>query len=185
MLTCNLNLASLTWHLHTPQANMVGIMCTVFYLIIIGFAESSTPNGVFQLFLGVILIGICGGMLVFLLLSLLVFPQSATRTAISEMQNALQAVADLHSATWDVLAQCDWMRSPAASAILLRSSTSQVVSDHSLSRVDRSKRKPPSMLAIDGEAAQRVEDAISAFVAATQAVEDCLVVAENELFAGR
>ena len=83
--------------------------------------------------------------------SVLIFPKSATGTALSELRNALKAAADLHMANWEVLQGSSWVH--AAPPSILRPSvihsgsfvTSPVAS---ATKVRRSLQRPLNIFTI-------------------------------------
>lgn len=161
------------------------MICIVCYITVVGFANSTPAQGALNLWLGLFLVGFCGGILVTIVLSLLVFPKSATGMTISEIRKALQAASDLHSATWEVLEQSEWMKSPTSQSLLRPPAASITGSPIDGEEQPPSHGRQTAELGEDRTASQRVEDAVSAFVMACQTAEDCMVIAENELFSGQ
>ena len=65
-------------------------MPTDYRYAVIGFSGGTPAAGPFNFWMGIFLIGICGGTLVTFISSVIIYPKSATGTTISELRNALQ-----------------------------------------------------------------------------------------------
>ncbi|GAX74911.1 hypothetical protein CEUSTIGMA_g2357.t1 [Chlamydomonas eustigma] len=134
-----------------------------------------------------ILVSLTSGVVLNLIISTFVFPSSAIEIIINSMREALDSAVELHLCSWEVMGEAAgqlWQGSRQPASIAVEGSTEHpLMEDLETSRQqeeDAAKLKAANKLA----AVRRCEVANAAFLRATRAVEEHLLLADHEVFAG-
>ncbi|KAG1680921.1 hypothetical protein FOA52_009880 [Chlamydomonas sp. UWO 241] len=137
------------------KMDYAGKLCIVTYVIVVCAGNGLTTAREIQIMATMRVFGILSGVLLMFIASVLIFPRAAAEEAMTNMRDAVKALAQLHDASWEAL------------------------DDHR--RIEQGTGDKP---AAPSDAAKKCEDAFVAFAKAARSVEDNLAISGEEMFVG-